>query len=594
MGMDKERSQPIETSELRRRAEEKLKEKTPEAPPYWTKAESQRILHELEVHHVELEMQNAELREAREELEKALDKYIVLYDFAPVGYLSLDREGTIIGVNLTGASLLGISRSRLIGRHFWQFVASETRSFFSEFLGKVFVSVGKESCEVVLTKAGNSALVVQIEAVAGVSGEECLIALNDITERKRTEEALIQEKEAVEALRLAKETAEATDRAKSQFLANMSHELRTPMTGVLGMLDIVLLGNLEAEQRDFIETASASARSLIRILNDILDLTKIRTGMLFMEEKPFSLRNSLEDLVNLFLPVAKSKGLDLELVVADNVPVTLVGDQLRLTQIMTNLAGNALKFTQKGRVDIHVTTGNVRPGGRHLITFSVTDTGIGIPADKQELIFRPFTQVDDSHNRSYGGAGLGLSIAKQIAERMGGTITLKSEEGKGSIFSCTIPLGEANPGREAIIKQGETTPADYAPFAEAIINPRLLVAEDDQVTRMVLGTLFQKAKFETDFAENGQKVVEMLEMRKYDLILMDVQMPLMNGFEVTSAIREKERISGGHTPIVAMTAHAYREDKEKCLAAGLDAYLSKPINFKECLQLIGEALKKPS
>jgi signal transduction histidine kinase len=191
-----------------------------------------------------------------------------------------------------------------------------------------------------------------------------------------------------EELRRAKEAAEAASRAKSQFLANMSHELRTPMTGVLGMLDIVLLGNLEADQREFIETAHTSARSLVRILNDILDLTKIEAGKLLMEEKPFSPRKSLKNMINLLLPAAKSKGLDLNLTVADYLPETLIGDQARLNQVLTNLVGNAVKFTEKGKVDIHVATGDKRTGGKLAVTFSVTDTGIGIPSDMQELIFQ--------------------------------------------------------------------------------------------------------------------------------------------------------------------------------------------------------------
>ena len=592
MGIGKDKNLPAETAELRRRAEEKLKAKTAKAPFPQTEAESQRLLHELEVHQVELEIQNAELREVREELEMSLEKYTGLYDFAPVGYFTLDRQGTILGVNLTGASLLGIVRSRLIGRRFRQFVAAEARPFFSEFLNKVFANRDKEECEFALLKEGKSPHFMQIEAVAAVSGEECLMALNDITERKRIEDALRQEKQAADALRLS--TAEATTRIKSQFLANMSHELRTPMTGVLGMLDIVLLGNLEAEQREFIETARTSARSLVRILNEILDISKIEAGKLSIEAKPFSLLNSLASTINLFLPIAKSKGLDFRLAVADNVPETLVGDQLRLNQVLTNLAGNAVKFTEKGKVEIQVTTGNGRPGGRRrkVVTFSVTDTGIGIPADKQELIFQSFTQVDESHTRSYGGAGLGLAIAKEIVERMGGTIGFTSEEGKGSTFSFTIPLVEADPECAAICASGITATSVDVPGTEVIMKPRLLVAEDDQITRKVLGTMLQMAKYETDFAENGQNVVEMWENGKYDLILMDVQMPLLNGFEATAAIRERERNNGGHTPIIAMTAHALKEDEERCLNAGMDAYISKPIDLKECLGRIGETLKK--
>jgi PAS domain S-box-containing protein len=409
-----------------------------------------------------------------------------------------------------------------------------------------------------------------------------VLVFHDVTDKRRAQEALGK----------AKKAAEAANLAKSQFLANMSHELRTPMTGVLGMLDIVLLGNLEEEQRESIETAQTAARSLVRVLNDILDMTKIEAGKFSIEEKPFSPRKCVENTFNILLPVAKSKGLHLNLTMADDVPETLVGDQLRLNQVLTNLAGNAVKFTEKGRVEISVASCGIKPDGKRAITFSVADTGIGIPADKQKLIFQYFTQVDQSHTRIYGGTGLGLAISKEIVERMEGTITFTSEEGKGSIFTCSIPLGEAEPDCVSFFASENTSMEVDAPCAEVIKKPRLLVAEDDQITRKILGTLLQMAKYETDFAENGQKVVEMWESGKYDLILMDVQMPLLNGFEATAAIREKERSYGVHIPIVAMTAHALKEDEERCLAAGMNAYISKPIDLKECLQRIGETLKK--
>ncbi len=708
----------IDNAGLRRIAEERLGKGA--GTEHRALDETQRLLHELEIHKIELEMQNAELSTARADAEAMLEKYTDLYEFAPVGYYTLDRKGTILSVNLTGAGLLGIERSRLICRSFEHLVADMARPAFAAFLERVFTSLAKETCELPLLKEGHPPLFVQIEAMAASSGQECRIALIDITERMTAEDVLRRVKEAVEealqkvdeatgeaflmveeaaeaallrthetktpltleeaadatlrkveeaanmarrkvdeaaeearlkvkeaaktlrqekgatdlalqklekaaeearvklekaaeqgirklklaavalqkmteatdALRLEKVLAEASTKAKSQFLANMSHELRTPMTGVLGMLDLALAGNLEKEQREFITVAQSSARSLIRILNDILDLTKIEMGKFSIEEQPFSLRKCVEDTKNILLPASKNKGLDLDFMVADNVPETLVGDQTRINQILTNLAGNAVKFTQKGRVELRVTAGGDIPGGKREVNFTVADTGIGIPDDKKHLLFHAFRQADESHAREYGGTGLGLAISKEIVERMGGTITFTSEEGKGSTFSFVIPLGEPETERDTTFAPVETATAWDAPRTEETRKPRLLAAEDDPVISDILGLMFRRTNYEVDIAGNGLKVVEMWENGNYDLILMDVQMPLMDGFGATAAIREKERTRGGHVPIVAMTAYALKEDKEMCFNAGMDAYISKPIDFAVCRQLIEEVLKK--
>jgi len=395
---------------------------------------------------------------------------------------------------------------------------------------------------------------------------------------------------AEEELRRAKEAAESATRAKSLFLANMSHELRTPMSGVIGMLDLVLTGHLEKEQQEYIEIAQTSARSMVRLLNDILDLTKVEMGKFSLEEKPLSLRNCVETTHNILLPGAKSKGLELDFTVADDVPETLLGDQTRLNQVLTNLAGNAVKFTEKGEVALRVAAGGITPDGKREITFIVADTGIGIPADKKHLLFRVFSQVDASHSRSYGGSGLGLAISKEIVARMGGTISFTSDEGTGSTFSFSLPLSET----DALPVAADTFTDGGAARTEETRKPRLLIAEDEQVIRQVLGLMLQRANYEIDFAENGEHVIAMWENGNFDLILMDVQMPRMNGLEAAAAIRVKERTCGGHIPIVAMTAHALKDDEEKCLAAGMDSYITKPIDFRKSLRLIESFLKNGS
>jgi len=373
----------------------------------------------------------------------------------------------------------------------------------------------------------------------------------------------------------------------------MSHELRTPMSGILGMLQLALEEDLTPVLRGYLETTINSARSLIQIINDILDMSKIEASKLTIEDKPFSPHRCISESVDIITPEVRRKGLEIVISVSEEVPETLVGDHARLRQVLINLIGNAVKFTEEGKVVVHITAGKTNSGGKREFTFTVTDTGIGIPDDKKNLLFQPFSQVDASYSRKFGGTGLGLALCREIVELMRGTISFESKEGMGSSFTFTIPLGKA----EAV-----NVPTAVDPLASESIpcdpkkekQHRLLLAEDDPTIRTILELMFKRSNYTLDVAEDGQEAVEMWERAEYDLVLMDIQMPQLNGFEATRSIREKEQRRGGHTPIVAMTAHAQKEDELRCISAGMDAYISKPIDFKKCLQMIGQTIRKKS
>lgn len=541
-----------------------------------------------------IQKRDGELEQARSELEQRVAErtaYLnALVETSPLGIVTTDRAGKVRVCNNAFERLFQYSRGEIIGAELNGLVAPpELIHEVADYTRRI---VAGEPIRVTTRRRRRDGSLLDVEMYGvplSVGGEQVgeLVLYHDISEQKRAELAL----------HAAKEMAESANQAKSDFLANMSHEIRTPMNGIIGMTQLALESDLNAEAREYLTLVKSSADSLLTLLNDILDFSKIEAGKFECESLPFALRENLDQTMKALAHSAHRKGLELAWDVSPDVPECLIGDCGRLRQILVNLVGNAIKFTERGEVTVSVKLAKSSTTSTELL-FAVRDTGIGIAEDKQSSIFAAFTQADTSTTRKYGGTGLGLAIAQRLVNMMNGNITIQSKLGEGSSFHFTARFGvgenESAPSVFAEPSAGNGRSAPSSTVEAAALPPRpmgakplrILLAEDNAVNRQLAIKLLEKRGHVVTTANDGREALAALERADFDLVLMDVQMPDIDGLEATRMIRRKEKRSGEHVPIISVTAHVMKGDRESCLAAGADGYVSKPLQSAELFRAI--------
>jgi PAS domain S-box-containing protein len=557
----------------------------------------QRMTHELNRARDDAETRAAELNEQKELLRNVLD-------VLPVGVFITDEAGRITRANPAVEKIWGGARDVPLS-HFDQYKgwwkATGKRIEAHEWaLARAFINGETSINEVIDIECFDGSRKTILNSAAPVRNERgeiisAVAVIMDISERIEAEVGMQQAKENAERLadeleqRVRERTLELeqANRAKDEFLANMSHEVRTPMSGVFGMTDVLLQRELPESVRIDLEIIRDSAGTVLSLLNDLLDLSRIEQGKLELSPQVFDLREMVGPLSRPFEVQAKGKGLDFELVVNDDVPEWVVCDPDRLGQVLKNLLSNAVKFTEQGAIRVNIGLDRESPSS---LGFSISDTGIGIPEEKQGRLFQSFTQLDPSYSKKFAGVGLGLAISKRLVELMGGEITVRSAPGKGSVFSFTVRFEQADSETSWVPRQ-ELALEDLPPLS-------IMLAEDNVVNRMFLRRALTQAGHQVVEVEDGRQAMEKAGEQRFDLILMDIQMPEMDGLESMRRIREGEAGEENRAiPVIALTAYAMKGDRERFLAEGMNGYVSKPVDFGELAlamrEVIGSANKHP-